>query len=254
MVQTRYIGTLPFKQKEVRMEDTFLLQYLKNHTMKKFYPVILIVGRQRSGKTAMALWLAEQVCEFRGQKFNIDTDMFFSIEDMANRYKDAKNKVLILDEAGISLNVFEGNSLPQRVFMKIMDSQAYLGNVLVICLPHASDIGRHHRNHVNLILEMRGRGCYTLYHVSKRYRDLSMKPPFIEEFETVYGIPLPTKETWEKYLLVGQQKFKQEILDTQIELLEEKKALKAARLSSNKLAEVLIEMKGSKPRQDDDIA
>lgn len=223
------VGTMRFKQVQKYFEDTVTMRYFKHQIKSGYAPIVLVVGRQRTGKTFFAMYLAEQICKMRGQKFNVDNDMFFTVEDLAQRYDEGMNKVYILDEAGISLNVYEGNQLHQRVFQKIVESQAYRSNILVIVLPHARDVGSHHFHHVNVVFSMLGRGRAKMKHVSQRYDELSKKPPFVEDFEVLRDIPEPSKEVTLRYLEVGQQNFKQEILNSQIAQLREKAIIKAGK-------------------------
>lgn len=221
------IGTVTANIRQTEMP--LILKYCENQIKRKLYPVILVVGRQRTGKTFFALWLAEQIAMMRREKFDIESDMFFSIEDMALRYKEARKKALILDEASVSLLALESNSIHQRVFTKIMDSQAYLENILIICLPSASSMGKYHIQQITALVEMRGRGYYSFFGIVKRYSDLTRKPPFAFEIETLSGIPLPSAPTVKRYLELGQTVFKQDILDAQIEIFAEKRMLKAER-------------------------
>ena len=219
------VGTIRFRRRELRFEDTIMMRYFRFQIKCGYAPIMLICGRQRTGKTFAAMTIAEYISAFRGQKFSF-SDMFFKIEDMAQRYDEESKKVFILDEAGIDLNVYEGNQLHQRVFQKIIESQAVKQNILLIVLPHARDIGAHHFHHVNCILEMTGRGKGILKYVWMRYGELSKKPPYIEPFEYLRDIPLPSTELSEKYLAVGQSEYKQKILSEQIGLLTQRRLIK----------------------------
>jgi len=196
-----------------------IIKYIKHQRKKGYAPIILFVGKQRSGKTALALRIAYEV----EKKFDIDKQMFFRIEDFANAYDKFHDKILILDEAGISLDPYEHMSITQRVYSHIVQSQAYKRNIVFLVLPFASEIGKNHRKHVSAIVHVLGRGLYSLYATTSWHPDLSFKPPRLIHVETVGLVPLPPPHIWDTYITTGQESYKKEIMDLQQSLLKLKK-------------------------------
>src|SRR4030066_134127 len=87
-----------------------IITYINIQRKMGFSPIILFVGRQRVGKTALALKIAYEV----NHKFDIKKHMTYKIEDFAEAYDKYNNEVLILDEAGGPLDPYEHASITQR--------------------------------------------------------------------------------------------------------------------------------------------
>lgn len=196
-----------------------ILNHIRNQIKKGYSPIILVVGQQRSGKTALALRLAYEI----NNDFNTQTDMFFKIEDFAQAISENTHKVFILDEAGIELDPYEHMAIHQRVYSHIIQTQAYKNNVIFIVLPFASEIGKRHCKHVNAILEVFGRGCFKTYSAHSWRSDLSMRPPRLTHMETFVGMPLPPDNIWKPYIESGQKIYKEGIMSLQLDILAMRK-------------------------------
>lgn len=199
---------------------TLLLDFIRNQRNAGFAPIILFVGRQRIGKTALAMTTASEI----QTSWNPKELMMFKIEEFADAYDMHDNSILILDEAGVSLDPYEHASITQRVYNHIIQTQAYKSNIVFLVLPFASEIGKVHRKHVDAIVEVVGRGVYKLYRTRTWRSDLSNKPPRLEIIEIVCDVPLPKKEIWDWYKLEGQNIYKKSIMEMQKEMLKMKNA------------------------------
>lgn len=192
-----------------------LLDYIRHQTKMGFSPIILFVGRQRMGKTALAMEIAHEI----DPKWDPKTNMMFRIEDFAEAYDTHEKSILILDEAGVPLDPYEHASITQRVYNHIVQTQAYKQNIVFLVLPFASEIGKQHRKHVDAIVEVIWRGVYKLYRTRSWRSDLSNKPPMLETIEIVGGVPLPPPHIWEWYKGEGQKTYKESIMAMQNEAL-----------------------------------
>lgn len=193
------------------------LDYIRKEKKKGYAPIILFVGRQRAGKTALAIRFAWELDPNWSLKY-----MTFKIEDFVDIYDKHKNKIIILDEASVSLDPYEHMTISQRVYRHIIDTQAYLGNIVFLVLPFAKGIGKMHRDHVNAMVYVKGRGYYVSKAVLSRHDDLTFKPPYTMILEECWGTPLPPKHLWETYLKEGQKIYKENILELQKNILMDK--------------------------------
>lgn len=199
------------------MGKTLVLTYIENQIKKGYSPIVLFVGRQRTGKTACAMRFAWEL----DHKWTPEL-MTYKIEDFVNLYDKYNNKIIILDEASVPLDPYEHANITQRVYKHVIDTQAYKQNIVFLVLPFARGIGKQHRDHVNVIVNMRGRGYYQAKAVLSRHDDLSFRVPWTMIIEEVWGIPLPPKEIWEQYKLGGQAVYKQNIMEMQKQMLQRK--------------------------------
>ena len=197
--------------------SSIVIKYIRKEIRKGFSPIILIVGRQRTGKTATAMRLA----------YDIDNTwhpslMTSKIEEFLHLYNDHSKKILILDEASISLDPYEHMTITQRVYRHVIDTQAYKQNTIFIVLPFARGIGRTARDYVNMIINVKARGFYVAKAVFSQHDDLSFKPPYTWILEECHGVPLPPDHIWKPYLEGGQKKYKEAIMDVQMNILNKK--------------------------------
>lgn len=198
---------------------TILFSYLKNQLKRGYSPIVLFVGKQRVGKTAMALKFAYDL----NPDFDLDKDLFFEVEKFAHAVYESNQRVLVLDEAGIELDPELHQSVAQRVYSHIVQSQAYKQNIVFICLPFASEIGKAHRKHVHAVAWVVAHGVYKLYSSSSWAASMSNVPPRLMHLETISDVPLPPAHIWEKYKTSHQHAFKQKILETEIAKINAKR-------------------------------
>lgn len=196
------------------------LDFLIARLRRGYAPIHLVVGEQRSGKTWFAIWLAEQI----QPDFDVMTGLVTSIEDFAKIFSKANQQVIILDEAGVSLDPMRSAEITQRCYSHIIQSQAVRQNLIILCLPCASDFGHTHKTHISSESEVRGHNKqgttvrnYTLNKWRADPNDVNIS---LFHVETIAGIPSPSKENVEKYMKLKQMVDKDSILNTELMRLE----------------------------------
>jgi len=202
-----------------------IVDYFKEQLRQGFAPICLIVGRQRIGKTSLGLRLAYEF----DKNFDIESQFTFKILEFVKMYDKFENKILILDEAGVELDSFRAMEVRQRVLNHVIQTQAYKHNLVFFILPFASEIGKAHRKHVNVVIDVYKRKGYKAYASWSWRPDMSMKPPRLSLIEDVYDVPLPPPHIWDKYKAESEMQFKQSILTNEKELLSLKENTKKER-------------------------
>ncbi len=195
---------------------TIFLEWAKARVNRGFAPIILVVGKQRMGKTCTALKLAYEL----DKNYDPDKQMFFEVVTFAKAVNQYKGKVLILDEAGIELDTYRYSDVRQRCFSHVVQTQAYKGNTLFLVLPHSSDLARCHRKYVDALLVISGRGSYIMYRPSIQYYNMNDIDIFTKKIEWVIDIPLPPNHIFSKYKSKYETQIKQGILDMELEKLD----------------------------------
>lgn len=192
------------------------ISWTKNRIKRGFSPVILIVGKQRMGKTFTALTWAYAV----DKNFNPEKQMFFDILSFAKAMQKYNNKVLILDEAGIELDTYRYSDMRQRAFSHIVQSQAYKQNTLLLVLPHASDMAKCHRKYVDALAVIYARGCAIVYKPVIRYWDMNDIDIKSRKMEIISEIPLPPSWLINEYKSRYEKQIKQGIMDSELDRLD----------------------------------
>jgi hypothetical protein len=198
------------------MEQPLLLQWATNRILKGFAPIILIVGKQRMGKTCTALRLAYEM----DNKFDVDKQMFFEIIDFAKAVRKYNDKILILDEAGIELDTYRYSDARQRCFSHVVQSQAYKHNTLIVVLPHSSDLARCHRKYVDALVVIPSRGKAIIYKPTIQYWDMNDIDIRTKKIEIIHDIPLPPAELFNQYKAKYEKQIKEGILEDEIVKLD----------------------------------
>jgi len=209
-----WIGSLPYQPRT--NEKPLTVEFIKNKWRHEKSPIVLVVGHRRVGKTSFALRLAFEL----NPKFDIENDMYVDIEKFLIDIEKFDNSVKVLDEVGASLDPHEHFNKIQRVYSHITQTQGYKNNILILCLPFASEFGKEHRKHINFLIKVFDRGCYESFFVLSDPADLSLKPPPLFMIERVTGYPLPPKNIWEKYKATKEKQQKEAILRREIQRLQ----------------------------------
>lgn len=199
--------------------DYGLINYLENHPItsgrtfpsffhklkhlnKKDYNVnIVIVGRNRVGKTYTALTLAYSLNNFFengiAKSWNTRKPIrfwIFSLMDlleMINKdLKDINEPVwLVYEEAGESLGSMEWWSLPNRIFAKVTQTWGSKRINLIITLPKSKELSSGAIAQVHYGIEVKNRGIgllckarHTYLSGSKKSKDLFFEPITLLEF------------------------------------------------------------------------
>lgn len=195
---------------------TILIPWAKARVRRGFAPIILIVGKQRMGKTCLGLRLAYEIDPF----FDVDKQMFFDVISFAKATNKYNKKVLIVDEAGIELDTYRYSDVRQRAFSHIVQSQAYKQNTLFMILPHSSDLARCHRKYVDALLVVPRRGSYIMYRPTVDYWDMNEIDIRTMKMEIIDHVPLPPAPLFNSYKTKYEKQIKQGIMLGEIEKLE----------------------------------
>lgn len=221
-------------------KSTPLVNWLRKEIRRKNSPIVVFCGRPRSGKTAYAMRIG---WELHPDKFDY-AHVVRTIEEFAEAYKRYNNDVIILDEASQSLYLYDWNSMFQKVFSIINDTQAFRYNLVFIVLPMVHKLGKVHRFDVDAIVTVSRKRVYDEYtqkwsdavfykyqiHM-KRYNDLTMRPPRVMTIvESCGPVPMPPPHIWDPYINVGQKEFKDKILDEQLAKILPKKKVAPRRV------------------------
>lgn len=197
---------------------SIFLDWAKNRVRRGFAPIILVVGKQRMGKTCMALKLAYEL----NPNFNPDKHMFFEVYNFALATKKYNNEILILDEAGIELDTYRYSDIRQRCFSHIIQSQAYKRNTLFICLPHSSDLAKCHRKNVDALLVIPFRGSYIMYSPFIAYWDMNDIDFRTTKIEHILDVPLPPEFLYNDYKSKYEKQIKEGIMDLELDKIKKR--------------------------------
>ncbi len=198
------------------MQRALILHFIEGRRKRGFAPIVLIVGKQRMGKTCLALLLAYLL----DRNFDVNKQMFFDVLTFAKAVDKYDNKILILDEAGVELDSYRYSDVRQRCFSHIVQTQAYKRNTLFIVLPHASDLAKCHRKYVDALLVVTRRGGYVLYKPNIQYWDMNTIDIRTMKMEYGVGLPLPPKHLYEEYKKSFEKQIKEDILVKEIDKLD----------------------------------
>ena len=210
---------------------TLLTLWAKARVYRGFAPIILIVGKQRMGKTCLALLFAYLL----DKKFSPDKYMFFDILSFAKATNKYNKKILLLDEAGIELDTYRYSDVRQRCFSHIVQSQAYKQHTLFIVLPHASDLAKCHRKYVDALIVVNRRGGYIMYRPFVDYWDMNDIDINVRKMEEIYDIPLPPQHLFLEYKRKFEKQIKKGIIEGEIDKLDKYFAKEEAKLHKPKI-------------------
>ncbi len=151
-------GYLPddFRPKVPMLFRHLLYRFKLNYTT-----LILIVGQIRTGKSYLAMKIAEKYCKLLNKEFDIEKQLSFDLLPFLEWAKSGvKDSVFILDEVGTkeslsSLNWYDPLSITVNDFLQ---TQGFRRNVVILVLPNASFLLKKIRFMMNYVIETKYQG------------------------------------------------------------------------------------------------
>ena len=210
---------------DFHQDEPFFLRHILYRRKLNMNSIVLIVGAVRTGKSYMALKLAERYCKILGKEFDVTKQCSFDIIPFLKWSQTETDNVYVLDEVGVSLNPQEWYSIQSRIFRNFTQAQGFRRNVMILVLPNASFLLKAIRFMCNYVIETRHQGTGTIRklimdHTRGKGYFLNMgtikfhlpKKKNIKGYETM-------KKVWNdkmlkediEHLLRGEEKKKQEI-------------------------------------------
>jgi energy-coupling factor transporter ATP-binding protein EcfA2 len=116
----KYVGTLL---------DIFCKRY-----NKKLDNLIVVTGREGSGKSSFAIGLCAAYAHLQGFKFDVD-DITFSAEEFLKRATHRKNGIILYDEAVQGLMGQQWQNKTQQLVVQALMMARKNRNLYVLCIP-----------------------------------------------------------------------------------------------------------------------
>jgi len=105
--------------------------------------IIFIVGEKRTGKSYSAIRLGEQVQKMWGlPKFDVTKQLFFEPEGFVKFFQTNTNRVVILDEASLSLDTRQWYTVESKILNSLLQTQGFRKNVVLLTSPTLSDFDK----------------------------------------------------------------------------------------------------------------
>jgi hypothetical protein len=167
----------------IKKTQSDILPSIFNDIRKRYSPIILICGRPRSGKSMFAIFLANAISSMLYYEwFNMD-ELYFYPKDLLRNITNTGYQIMVLDEAGSSLNKREWHKDFTFSFDKILQTQGFLNNVYIFVLPFASDLVKDCRKYIDFLCYTKKRG---LLRCKKMYKREDQLVSDLKAFRTIY--------------------------------------------------------------------
>ena len=206
--------------------DIMLIGQILNQMKKGFSPIILIVGRQRGGKSTFGLWLGNKIVKFfHNRPLDPTTNTFYDPLKVVRNLDKIQKQALIIDEAAAVINAKEYYSKLSIMMEKIIATQAIMNLCFIIISPFSSDIQKSMRKNIDYLVFVRRRGVAVVKEIPKKYDDLQghvPKPFTLEQIK--FGTNCISKELWKEYEKFSTREKKK--IREQAQLIEQKYAPK----------------------------
>lgn len=175
--EPEYIYNIKKGKDKIYRTNIILIGKILTLMKRGFSPLILIVGKQRVGKSFVGLWIATKILKFfHGDlEFNLETNTYYDPINIIMNMDRLNKNVLMCDEAGATLNKAEWYHKTTIALDKIVQTQGFLTNTYIFISPFAGDIAKTFRKHFDFIVYVRRRGVFVVKEVPKKYDDLTGK-------------------------------------------------------------------------------
>ncbi len=136
----------------------FFIRHILYRRKLNMNSIILIVGGVRTGKSYMALKIAETYCKILKKEFDVNTQCSFDIIPFLKWSQTESDNAYVLDEVGVNLNPQEWYSIQSKVFRNFTQAQGFRRNIMILVLPNASFLNKSIRFMCNYVIETRYQG------------------------------------------------------------------------------------------------
>lgn len=143
-------------------------------------PIVAIVGDTQKGKSTFNYWLSNEICRIKAglglmknpywDWKNLTARSFEQFKELVRTYK---NNVIVIEEAGTHLDADEWWTLENKLYNKIVQTQAFRRNVYILVCPSSRDIAKKHRATLNMMFSVERKNV--------RQRRAMIKPNFIKK-------------------------------------------------------------------------
>lgn len=157
--------SLPNPNEQLNLPLEALSIKLKNG----FSPMIAVVGDETGiGKTRYTSRCAELIYwRTYKQVWHPKGNMFFQLSSFKDELFNATGRVFQLEETEIELGSDEWNTIQNKWFSRIKDTQRIKGNLYFIVAPMMMAIAKKHRRRINWIIDVKHRGFANWYKIKK---------------------------------------------------------------------------------------
>jgi len=139
-----------------------------------YSPLVCIVGDETGiGKSRVGLRISELIYwRTYIKKWEMQKSVFFSMTKFKDKLFDTQGEIFIIEEAEIELGSDDWQSISNRWFSRIKDTQRIKGNIYIIVLPMFMALAKKHRRRINYIIDVKGRGFANFWKIKKRSAEL----------------------------------------------------------------------------------
>ncbi len=168
------------------------LEALSLKMIQGYSPLVCCVGDETGiGKSRKMLRSAELIYwRTYGEVWKPKDNVFFSMSKFKKSLFNSEGRIFIIEEAEIELGSDDWQSVSNKWFSRIKDTQRIKGNLYILNLPIFMALARKHRRRVNWICDVKGRGFANWWKIKKRSAQLlgdEISKAFIGS--TILGLP-----------------------------------------------------------------
>jgi hypothetical protein len=178
MVQDFSPNTFDFNLKKpdgkILRTNIYLLGRIISEMKRGYSPIIVIVGKQRTGKSFFAIWLCAIIHHFfHDSKFDPAIHTSYDPLAVSNIIDVALKEPILIDEAGAIYNKQEWYEKVTRAMGKILQTQGFRCNCYIFVAPFGNDIVKDFRKHFDYICHTTSRGNIIVKKVIKKYDEIN---------------------------------------------------------------------------------
>ncbi len=225
MQKTEYREVIKFGNKTIDTNLIFLIKIFKR--IKKGYsPLLLIVGKQRVGKSFIAVYISYIFMEMLSKEFNpkdISKFTFYDPIESIRRLNEKEKEPVIIDEAGSILTKREWYKKSHIALDKIIQTQGYKSNLYLFVSPFAIDIDKTFQKHFDFLIRVDDRGNFKVYQLFKKYDELRPERVIRRMFlEDVYvhknAVPKKLWAAYSKYSIQQKENMRIDTIEKNTEI------------------------------------
>lgn len=197
----------------------YFLGKLLKEMKSGFSPMVLIVGKQRSGKSFVANIIALWIMRAYGKEDRFDPikQSFYEPMVAMDRIGNKEKEPVIIDEAGAFLGRRQWYQNVNKCLEKAILTQGYKTLCWIFISPFASDLDKIFTKHFDFLIIVKKRGIFITFKIKKRYDELNryiIKRSFLDKISyNKRDLPKEIWDRYEKYSLKEKERLRKTYVD-----------------------------------------
>lgn len=199
MPRQEFISEIKFKR--TLHTNQYFIHYLFSLIKRGYSPMVIICGKQRIGKSFIAVWLSYLMMKLLDKEYDPIKHTFYDPIKSTESLERQDKIPLMIDEAGSILARREWQRKTHAVIDTAVQTAGYKSILWLFVTPFTSDVDKLFLKHFDFQVRVDNRGFYKAFRIVKKYDAFKPEDSMKRKFLDQISIPIKSlpKDIWIRY-------------------------------------------------------